>query len=102
MRTARQSVHAALLGAAVSLLLLVAAAPAWAKPAPPERELGGGTGSSGGGSGANTAQILAGGTPLWQFVAVAVVSAALAVVLAVVVGRFAVNHRQSPHTAAMS
>ena len=100
MRTARQSVHAALLGAAVSLLLLVAAAPAWARPAPPERELGGGTGTSGGG--ASTAQFLTDGTPLWQFVAVAVVSAALAVVLAVVVGRFAVHHRQSAHTAAMS
>ncbi len=90
MFTIRRLAGRAFLGASVTMMMLMVAAPAWARPAPPERLVGN---AAKGGGGSAPAQVISHGTPIWQFVLVAVVAGAAAIALAALANRTVLHSR---------
>jgi hypothetical protein len=91
MNTSRHLVRAVLGGVAVTWLLLTGATVAWAGPAPLEREPARDLAPASGRGG--------GGTSAWEIVTVGAASAALAVLVTLLV-MYVVLHRRAPHHAA--
>jgi hypothetical protein len=90
MNTARHLVRAVLGATAATWLLLTGTTVAWAGPAPLEPEPARGGAPAGGGGG--------GGTSAWEVVTVGAASAALAVLVTLLV-TYVVLHRRSQHPA---
>lgn len=95
MITIRRRAGQAFLVASVTLMMLVVAAPAWARTAPPERLVG--DTSTGGGAATLPTDPVSQGTPIWQFVLVAVIAATAAVALAAMANRTVLHRHYVAH-----
>jgi len=94
MITIRRRAGRVLLVAAATLMMLVGGAPAWARPAPPERLVGG---APAGGAVAVPTEPVTTGTPVWQFLLVAALAAAVAVAVVAVADRAVLHRHQVAH-----